>query len=238
MQNIKSAIRTALISKGISASTHNMEDFATDISSINVGTDVSDTTATESDVVSGKYFYKSDGTRKSGSIIMNALTPSSDGQNITANTVYRASASGYAINNYENIIPSASGTEFSSGFNKMSSSGYAYSEKPSGGNIIKVSRSGTNTVTTVEEIPVDANYVTVNSWMGTYKWFHFMASATDNTVIFYWRTSSSTQSASKIGYRNSTAIGNTNPLNIKTVDGKEVWQIWTGYDGEYEVAWG
>lgn len=37
---------------------------------------------------------------------------------------------GYAIQSYSNVTPTSSGAYFSSGFKKMSSSGYAYSQQP------------------------------------------------------------------------------------------------------------
>lgn len=68
LQNIKTNIRAALVSKGVSAESHNMADFAEDIENISAGVDVSDTTATASDVVSGKDFYNADGVKTAGSI--------------------------------------------------------------------------------------------------------------------------------------------------------------------------
>lgn len=46
-------------------------------------------------------------------------------------SIYKPSANGYAISSYSSITPSSSGAYFSSGMIKMSSSGYAYSSKPS-----------------------------------------------------------------------------------------------------------
>lgn len=73
LQNIKNAIRTALIAKGIPAETHNMEDFADDIDSISTstgdgGTDVSDTTAERSHVLVGKFFHLATGERAQGTM--------------------------------------------------------------------------------------------------------------------------------------------------------------------------
>lgn len=52
---------------------------------------------------------------------------------LSAGNIYMPGSSGYAIGSYSNISPSSSGTYFSSGMKKMSSSGYAYSSKPSSG---------------------------------------------------------------------------------------------------------
>ena len=49
---------------------------------------------------------------------------------LSANNIYKPGESGYAIGSYSNISPSSSGTYFSSGMKKMSSSGYAYSSRP------------------------------------------------------------------------------------------------------------
>jgi len=68
LQGIKGDIKTELIAKGISASAHNMEDFVADIRNISTGIDVSDTTATASDVIDGRYFYNSEGVKTEGTI--------------------------------------------------------------------------------------------------------------------------------------------------------------------------
>lgn len=53
---------------GTSASLEYPTEFVSAIEAISTGTDVSDTTATAGDVVSGKYFYTSSGTKTQGSI--------------------------------------------------------------------------------------------------------------------------------------------------------------------------
>lgn len=61
-----------------------------------------------------------------------SLAPSnSSPPSITDNEIYKTSGNGYAIQSYGNVTPSADGTYFASGFRKMSSSGYAYSSRPS-----------------------------------------------------------------------------------------------------------
>lgn len=49
---------------------------------------------------------------------------------LSAGNIYMPGNSGYAIGSYTNVTPTTSGTYFSSGMKKMSSSGYAYSSKP------------------------------------------------------------------------------------------------------------
>ena len=49
---------------------------------------------------------------------------------ISAGSIYKANGYGYAIGSYQSKTPSTSGVSFDSGFVKMSSSGYAYSDKP------------------------------------------------------------------------------------------------------------
>lgn len=59
------------------------------------------------------------------------ITPSnSSPPALSAGNIYKPGSSGYAIDSYSNISPSSSGTYFSSGMKKMSSSGYAYSSRP------------------------------------------------------------------------------------------------------------
>ena len=50
---------------------------------------------------------------------------------MTSGGFYEAMNSGYAIQSYSSVTPSTSGQYFSSGMVKMSSSGYAYSSRPS-----------------------------------------------------------------------------------------------------------
>ena len=65
LTSIANAIRTK---GGTSASLTYPAGFVSAIQAISTGTDVSDTTATASDVLSGKYFYTSNGTKTQGSI--------------------------------------------------------------------------------------------------------------------------------------------------------------------------
>lgn len=270
LQNIKSAIRSALVYKGISAENHNMDDFAEDIRNIESGIDVSDTTADEDSVLRSRIFYSSNGERKQGNIEIipengnvmlapdtlsktysagyypyehgaeiNPREIPTDGKAIYANTLYkRGDTQTYGIGEYETITPTMQGTEFESGFIKMNTGGIAYDSKPQqGGHETIVRRVGTNTVTTLSDIPINAAVVGVNWYETNLKYGQAVASLTHgNAVTFYWRTGSSPTS-NRITIENNTAISISNPLNIKTVDGKKVWQLYTALDEDYEVFW-
>ena len=80
-------------------------------------------------------FYRCIGGNGGGGVTPTDITPSdSSPVALSANGVYKALAAGYAIESEpENVTPSAEGTAFSAGMKNMSSAGYAYSERPSGG---------------------------------------------------------------------------------------------------------
>lgn len=60
------------------------------------------------------------------------ITPSdSSPVSMTSGETYEPTTNGYAIASYTSVTPTTSGAYFSSGMKKMSSSGYAYSSKPS-----------------------------------------------------------------------------------------------------------
>lgn len=79
-------------------------------------------------------FYRCIGGNGGGGVTPTDITPSdSSPVTLSANGVYKALANGYAIeSNPASVTPSADGAEFSAGINKMTSAGYAYSERPSG----------------------------------------------------------------------------------------------------------
>lgn len=65
-----------------------------------------------------------------------SITPSNTSPAyMSANTKYTPTAVGYAISSYSStsVTPTTSGTAFSSGWNRMTSFGYAYSSQPSSG---------------------------------------------------------------------------------------------------------
>lgn len=91
-------IADAIIAKaGLSGQLEFPDDFVDGIESISTGTDVSDTTATASDVRTGKYFYTSSGTKTQGSIadmtLPTSTAASADGTNKA--TVSRSTSDQY-----------------------------------------------------------------------------------------------------------------------------------------------
>ena len=59
----------------------------------------------------------------------NVFPSSSSPTQLNAGSVYLPNSGGYAISSYTSVTPSSSGTYFSSGMIKMSTSGYAYSSQ-------------------------------------------------------------------------------------------------------------
>ena len=92
-------IADAIIAKaGLSGQLEFPTDFVDGIDGISTGTDVSDTTATAGDVLSGKYFYTSAGTKTQGSIASKSssnLTVS--GATVTAPAGYYSSAASKSV---------------------------------------------------------------------------------------------------------------------------------------------
>ena len=92
-------------------------------------------------------------------------------QTLSANTIYKnGSSTQYAISGYSSSSksPSSSGTYFSSGWNYMNSSGYAYSSQPSG--TCKTGTFTTNTSTTTVDCGFKPKHIaymysTSSSWM-------------------------------------------------------------------------
>lgn len=89
LTSIANAIRTK---GGTSASLVYPTGFVSAIEAISTGTDVSDTTAVESDVLAGKYFYKANGTKVQGTIATKtASNLSASGKTVTVPAGYYAS---------------------------------------------------------------------------------------------------------------------------------------------------
>lgn len=78
-----------------------------------------------------------------------SVSPSSSPTTLSSDSIYKMSSGGYAINSYSSSskTPSSSGTYFSSGWNYMNSSGYAYSSQPS--TSFRYKRIDSNTPTSV-----------------------------------------------------------------------------------------
>lgn len=134
LQNIKTSIKNALIRKGISAESHNMEDFANDIDNIASGTDVSNTTATASDVLNTKYFYTKDGVYTQGGIASKSdsgnvtLTPTTSEVSKSYSAGYYPNAHGAKVSAVSSLTPSTSGATITSGtLYKASANGKAVS---------------------------------------------------------------------------------------------------------------
>lgn len=91
--------------------------------------------ATAADVKSGKTFYNSDYTKKTGTYVeptINNITPSNSSPvSMSSGSNYSPTENGYAIKSYTSISTAElnSGVYFSSGMKKMASSGYAYSSQ-------------------------------------------------------------------------------------------------------------
>lgn len=92
--------------------------------------------ATAADVANGKTFYSSNYTKQTGSYVaptINNITPSdSSPVSMSANSNYKPSKKGYAIESYDNSVTQsamANGAYFPSGMVKMPIAGYAYSSQ-------------------------------------------------------------------------------------------------------------
>lgn len=93
-----------------------------------------------------------------------SLTPANTSPpSITSGNYYRASGGGYAISSYVSSgkTPTASGTSFDAGWNRMTSGGYAYSEKPStiSPSILTAGNTSGNTSTTLFSFNSSKSYV-------------------------------------------------------------------------------
>lgn len=138
LTSVANAIRTK---GGTSASLEFPDDFVSAIQAISTGTDVSDTTATESDVLSGKYFHKANGSKVQGTIATKS------GSDITAsgNTVTIPSGY-YASQQTKNVN---TGTEGTPSATKGTVSNHAVSVTPSVTNTEGYIQGGTKTGTAV-----------------------------------------------------------------------------------------
>ena len=123
--------------------------------------------------------YKMGGAGKAVASVT-TLTPSdSSPATITSGTVYKASANGKAVASVTDVTPSALGTSFSAGINKMSSAGYAYTEKPS----VSITTLWTNASPTGN---FDGQEITLSSGISTYDYIRigFRVSKTNSKEAY------------------------------------------------------
>ena len=59
-----------------------------------------------------------------------SITPSGTPEYLYSSDIYKLTVAGWIIDGWGNVTPTAEGTYFASGMRKMSTSGYAYSQKP------------------------------------------------------------------------------------------------------------
>ncbi len=103
LQTAKADIKTAIEGKGVTVPANaKLDTYDTYIASISGGggTDVSDTTATQSDVLTSKYFYNSSGTRVQGQMANNGSLGTTT---LTASTTSKSIPAGYTSGGTVNI---------------------------------------------------------------------------------------------------------------------------------------
>lgn len=153
--------------------------------------------ATAADVKSGKTFYNSDYTKRTGTYVeptITSITPSNTSPvSMSSGSNYSPTASGYAIAGYQSISPSTSGTYFSSGMKNMGTSGYAYSSKVSplieeSLSDVTIAKSGIQTFTT--------SLTSIKVIMGTFKWNGTYNMAWDSSSKKYGKENITLQSIS------------------------------------------
>lgn len=93
-------------------------------------TDVTPSNSSPASLTSGS-IYKMGGAGKAVASVTDITPSDSSPASMSSGSVYKAGAAGYAIaSSPTSVTPSSSGTYFTSGIKKMSSSGYAYPSKP------------------------------------------------------------------------------------------------------------
>ena len=101
LQTAKADIKTAIQNKGVTvSSTAKLDTYDDYIASIPIGTDVSNTTAAQSDVLTSKYFYNSSGSRVQGTMANNGSLGTTT---LTASTTSKSIPAGYTSGGTVNI---------------------------------------------------------------------------------------------------------------------------------------
>lgn len=123
-------------------------------------------------------FYRCIGGNGGGGVTPTDITPSdSSPVALSANGVYRALAAGYAIESEpESVTPSAEGTAFSAGINKMTSAGYAYDSQVTPGFPYK--KSGT-----LEDFTSNNQEQSVNTGLTEIKYFYVEGTSNSNANL-------------------------------------------------------
>ena len=168
LTNVANAIRTK---GGISVTLEFPTEFISAINNIPSGTDVSDTTATAGDVLSGKDFYLANGTKTTGTIATKtSANLSVSGNTVTAPSGYYATNASASVANGSVSVPATSITAnpavTASGGNIVSSVSKTQSVSPSvSAGYVSSGTAGTMTVSgsnTVAATTLDANLLAEN----------------------------------------------------------------------------
>ena len=137
------------------------------------------------------------------------LTPSSSPSSVSSGSIYKMGGSGYVINNYSSssVRPSSSGASFSSGWNYMNSSGYAYYPKPA-------YKTGTFTASTSTTTSVTLGF------KPKYLAVYFPISSSARTMWIYDERISTSQYVlgSSSVYASLSNIGSTSNYRLYSID--------------------
>ena len=198
------------------------------------GIDSGKTAIDASHVLSG-YQGWANGNKISGTYsapTITSITPSNSSPvSLSSGSNYSPTANGYAIDSYSSISPSSSGTYFSSGMKKMSSSGYAYDSQQSVCKVGTATLSGSATTTVT--LGFKPKYLAIRITNSSQAAF----------VVNIYDERYSTSSyfyASTSGYLGTTSTGTTtnNRLNSVTSTGFIINKVNTSYTSLYYFAIG
>lgn len=214
LQVIKGEIKNALISKGIAARDHNMADFAQDIRDIETGgggggTDVSDTTATVNDVLSGKEFYNAHGQKVEGTIEIRT----NEGGTIFPSTVgptRKNFPAGYYPNAHNIYVPMAyplnptdgNPVEFEADQLYLAqTNGFAYASEQAGGipNMLIADSRGTN-------YPAEDTVTITKEQIAVLKYIRHAASGSTMTITINGESRTLSASTTHMMYTDSISL--------------------------------